>query len=88
LFDLHAVLTTARYRRNGFEKLRLQKLFRYRADAEAFAAKWVCKKYGKYEDDVKDGDWNVRGEGVYTSDDWNEKTGMAFGACIEMRSLE
>ena len=89
---VHAVITTRRYRRNGNQQYRLEKLFSDRNAATEYAEEWTWAKFSKYEDDVRRDDLDVLGEeeeiGYYTPSDWNESSGMSFGAFVQMRVLE
>ena len=89
---VHAVITTRRYRRNGCQRYRLEKLFSDQKAATEFAEEWTRAKFSKYEDDVRGDDLDVLGKdkeiGYYTPSDWNEASGMSFGAFVQRRVLE
>jgi hypothetical protein len=89
---VHAVISTRRYRRNGTQRYRLEKLFLDQKAATVYAEEWTWAKFSKYEDDVQRDDLDVLGEneeiGYYTPRAWNESSGMSFGAFMQRRVLE
>jgi hypothetical protein len=89
---VHAVITTRRYKRNGCQRYRLEKLFSDQKAATEYAEEWTRAKFSKYEDDVRRDDLDVLGKdteiGYYTPSAWNESSGMSFGAFVQRRVLE
>ena len=88
---VHAVISTRRYRRNGTQRYRLEKLFLDQTAAMKYAEEWTLGKFSKYEDDAERNDLDVIGDeeiGYYTPNDWNESSGMNFGAFVQRRFLE